>query len=250
MGFFTKSKEKEEARVQKIKQDLIEYYTQCRDNAIKDVRVPKQFLKTQSIGFWIDKVNLYTLLDLDHVLKKVIPEKIRPDQDFEYFKYPKTWLNIIPIKDIRYFKRVGQVRTETKISGGGGGGSSISGAVVGGLIAGTAGAVIGSRKKVEPIKSETITYDSRGVALAWRYQKDGEWRDNGLHLDSQAYEILMELIPEKQYDYVMSQKLPKEQPTQTKSTKEKLTELKEMLDDGLITQEEFDAKKQQLLENM
>lgn len=64
----------------------------------------------------------------------------------------------------------------------------------------------------------------------------------------------MELFPEKQYDYVMSQKLPKTPapPAQgePKSTKAKLTELKEMLDDGLITQDEFDTKKAQLLEQM
>ena len=33
----------------------------------------------------------------------------------------------------------------------------------------------------------------------------------------------------------------------TKSTKEQLQELKEMLDDGLITQEDFEQKKKQIL---
>jgi hypothetical protein len=47
--------------------------------------------------------------------------------------------------------------TAKKITGGG---SSVSGAVVGGLLAGGAGAVIGSREKVE---SQLIRHDEREV---------------------------------------------------------------------------------------
>ena len=48
----------------------------------------------------------------------------------------KLSYNEIPVSDIQYYSKEGDVQYTTKISGGGGGGSSISGAVVGGLIAG------------------------------------------------------------------------------------------------------------------
>ena len=53
------------------------------------------------------------------------------------------------------FNQTGSIYTTTEVSGGG---SSLSGALVGGLLFGAAGAIIGSRKAV---KTETVTHDDR-----------------------------------------------------------------------------------------
>lgn len=75
----------------------------------------------------------------------------------------------IPIEDILYFKESGQIYRDTIISGGGGqvGGSSIPGAIIGGVIAGPAGAIIGSRTKstIEPIKTEIKETDERYIEI-------------------------------------------------------------------------------------
>lgn len=47
----------------------------------------------------------------------------------------------------------------------------------------------------------------------------------------------------------MSQKVPKNE-VSGKSTKAKLIEMKELLDDGLIIQEQFNEKQKEILEKM
>ncbi len=59
----------------------------------------------------------------------------------------------------------GNIHYTTEIHGGGGGGSSIKGALVGGIIAGEAGAIIGSRKETDPIVSSTKQIDDRVTSL-------------------------------------------------------------------------------------
>ena len=58
-----------------------------------------------------------------------------------------------------------------------------------------------------------------------------------------------ELIPEKAFDSVVTNTSKKEEsPIATPTTPlSQMKELKELLDLGIITQEEFDAKKKQLL---
>jgi hypothetical protein len=70
-------------------------------------------------------------------------------------------LNKITIlkNNIITFTEIGNVETQTNISGGG---PSIGGALVGGAVAGAAGAVIGGRKKV---KTQTTTTDNRRTVL-------------------------------------------------------------------------------------
>jgi hypothetical protein len=68
--------------------------------------------------------------------------------------------------------------------------------------------------------------------------------------DSSAYDCLMKLIPEKAFDSVVidTQKKEKPQSIETSNTSlSQIKELKELLDMGIITQEEFDLKKKQLL---
>lgn len=64
-------------------------------------------------------------------------------------------------KSIVSVSQEGNVHYTTEVQGGGGGGSSIKGAVIGGVIAGEAGAIIGSRKSTDPITSSTKQIDDR-----------------------------------------------------------------------------------------
>ncbi len=157
-------------------------------------------------------------------------------------------INSIPVSRIEYFAKKGEIFRETKISGGGGGGSSIGGAVAGGILAGGTGAVIGSRKKVNEIKSELVTHDTRETFLNYY---DGSEK-HSLFFDIGAYEIFNDLIPEKAYDIVSAIKSAEIIKAQTvsqsiKSVPEQLRELAKLRDDGIITEDDFNATKKQLL---
>lgn len=107
---------------------------------------------------------------------------------------------IIPIKNIISFKRFGDIHSYTDITGGGGGGSSISGAIIGGVVAGEAGAIIGSRKKTEEIKTKNIVVDKRVTIVEIN-------DDNNLYyitLESKDYEALLKLIPSKEITFVQN----------------------------------------------
>lgn len=140
------------------------------------------------------------------------------------------------IDNILSFTRQGDVHNETIIEGGGGGGSSISGAVVGGVIAGEAGAIIGSRKKVNPITSKNIVVDKRQTII--------EYKDNDniryIFLNSEAYDILLQLIPNKEITFVNKKEVKND-------IYEKIEKLAELKEKGILTEEEFTNKKTQLL---
>ncbi len=160
-------------------------------------------------------------------------------------------IDFIPVGQIEYYSTRGEIFRENKISGGGGGGSSIGGAVAGGLIAGGTGAVIGSRKKVNEIRSELITHDTRETFLNYF---DGNDRHT-LFFDIYAYQIFNDLIPEKEFKIVnaiRSSEIMKKQiyNDSQKSVTDQLRELAKLRDDGIITENEFNEKKKQLLDKI
>ena len=146
----------------------------------------------------------------------------------------------------------GSIGYSSNVHGGGGsgGGTNIGGAIVGGLLFGGAGAIIGSQMGTEihinEIETEVTKHDDRNVEF---FYDDESEKTNSIVFDSSAYDCLMKLIPEKAFDSVVTNPTKKEgvsiatQPTSLSQMKE----LKELLDLGIITQEEFDAKKKQLL---
>jgi hypothetical protein len=146
-----------------------------------------------------------------------------------------------PLSNIKHFKHDGEVSYETKISGGSGGGSSIGGAITGGIIAGSVGAVIGSRKKTEEITSERIRHDNRQTVL--------EVQDGAYYFDYDGYDILLELIPEKEYTFVQELKRQKVMPNANiqLSIPDMIRELAKLRDEGILTDEEFSVKKGELL---
>jgi hypothetical protein len=160
-------------------------------------------------------------------------------------------INSIPVSQIEYFSKRGEVFRENKISGGGGGGSSIGGAVVGGLIAGEVGAIIGSRKKVKEIKSELIMHDTRETFVNYFVGNE----KHSLFFDDNAFQRFNDLIPEKEFSIVNAIKssvIIKNQgnANSQRNVTDQLRELAKLRDDGIITENEFNEKKKQLLDKI
>lgn len=157
---------------------------------------------------------------------------------------PQWQKRSINLSRILYFSREGEVYTETKVSGGGGGGSDIGDAIIGGIIAGAPGAVIASRGKQQPIKSETIKHDTRKTVLVYKGGK--------LEFAPGDYNVLMRLIPEKEISVVKQQKAmeaaaAKKESTNIEARLEKLESLKAK---GLINDVEYQEKRQKILDEL
>ncbi|MBD5469453.1 MAG: hypothetical protein HDR21_15105 [Lachnospiraceae bacterium] len=152
----------------------------------------------------------------------------------------------IKVSDIKYYRIVGDKYITTEVTGGGGGGSSIKGAIIGGIIGGEAGAIIGSRKPVEAVKSSSIVHDKQSVLM---YCRDSSII---LKFNSKVFDILLDMLPEKEYEYTIHETKETDQNIKSDTTdfKSRLKELKSMYEEDLITEEEYNNKKQELLSKM
>ena len=150
------------------------------------------------------------------------------------------------------FSVKGQKKYVTEISGGGGGGTSISGAIIGGAVAGPVGAVIGSRKKSKPVKSEI--YQIGNVYTVMHIKING--RNASLTFeDDKLYYDLMSICPEKEIKFVKRadalRNIPKKNKTDSPNdVAEKLMQLKKLFDDKLISQGEYETKKADILKDI
>ena len=151
---------------------------------------------------------------------------------------------LIRWENIEYFTVKGEVRYETNVSGGG---ANLEGALVGGLLLGNAGAMVGSKVGTE-ISSSTQRIDSRELVIHCTNNLDAI-----IATKNEVETVLIELrkaIPEKEYsaERGFTQKPEEKLSAEFKNKTDELIELKKLLDAGIITQEEFDAKKKQLLD--
>lgn len=115
--------------------------------------IPTHIVKRLSeIYAWSDNSNLYMFPIFS---------------DLKRFKTSPELYRIISVSksNIVNLSQEGDIHYTTEVSGGGGGGSSIKGAIIGGVIAGDAGAIIGSRKSTDPITSSTKQIDDRTTNL-------------------------------------------------------------------------------------
>ena len=145
----------------------------------------------------------------------------------------------IPVSNIKHYKIVGQERSETRVRSTNDG-INVKGAIIGGIIAGDAGAVIGSQHNKGQIVSNTEHFDERYVELYY----EGNGVTQKIKLSITAYPVLEKCIPEKEYDYVLSNaSLCDAAPDKF----EEIKKYKSLMDDGIITQEEFETKKKELL---
>lgn len=113
--------------------------------------------------------------------------KIKSELGFNYKEFFEIPYLEIPISSISEYSIFGSINHVTKVKGGG---SSIGGAIIGGLIAGDAGAIIGSRKS---IKSEIVKIDERVIKLIYLKGK----KKVILNLAISTLEALENLIPNK-----------------------------------------------------
>ncbi len=155
----------------------------------------------------------------------------------------------IPLEKIVYYTTKGEIVHETKLSGGGGGGSSLEGAVAGGIIAGGAGAIIGSRKEIDPIQSQLVTHDKRETVLLYLDHINIE---REMLFGPEAYDVLDKLIPEKSYrivDAIRTNRIMQDQ-LDPQNIANRIRELAKLNESGILTDEEYSEKKKALLEKM
>lgn len=151
----------------------------------------------------------------------------------------------IDISDIVYFKAIGDISYITNVESTG---INIKGAAIGAVVAGDAGAIIGSRPK---ITSKVEEKDNRFVELKY---KDDETIKT-LRFDYTALDIFREIIPEKEYEYAGFTKEKRTEQDQEYTSisytiEERFKKLNDLKHAGLITEEEFANKKKELLEQI
>ncbi len=106
----------------------------------------------------------------------------------------------IKYDNIKYYTKDGTINYTNKIVNNGKN-ISISGAVIGGLIAGEVGAIIGSRKDMNKIENVTVKHDEIHTYIY--FEKDNEIKLADIRGD-EFYQRILHLIPEKEYYYLLN----------------------------------------------
>ena len=213
-----------------------------RDGDSNILCLAPRIISSKDIQFWTTNNN--SRLILDNVTSE-LPSRIH---------HLNSVLKI-SLSAIKYFAVEGDFYRENKISGGGGGGSSITGAVIGGVIAGDTGAIIGSRKKTNEITSKVIEHDTRHTMLTY-VTDSGSIRV--MAFDYSGYKILNDIIPEKEYNRVQAiqtaniveQSKTIQQQANTDMIFTNIQKLAELKESGILSQAEFEAKKSDLLSKL
>ena len=149
----------------------------------------------------------------------------------------------IALDSIKCYKIEGSKQYSSNVEGGG---VNLQGAAVGAVIGGGAAAIIGSQMGTET-KTKIVEHDDRTITIF--YEKEG--RMVTLKVITESFDstvsALRTLMPQKEESVVMIEAQNKPQVTAAVSSADELKKFKELLDGGVISQEEFDAKKKQLL---
>lgn len=221
---------------------------ECRNKAFSEYHLKTDHIystnkvfKFGSRDLIANKSGVYLLQKEDDYMKSA------PKHLFEDNKLPAVSIQTIPISKIQCFMKVGDVQYTSKVSGGGGGGYSLAGAIVGGIIGGSTGAIIESRRPVQQVKTTIETHDTRKTQLRY-LDNNGTMQiieQDGFDL----YDYLLKAIPQKDLLSLQIQNNSSAPGNQVNSTTkaDRLRELKSLLDDGILTQEEFNAEKQKIL---
>ena len=137
-------------------------------------------------------------------------------------------------ENIYYYAQSGELHTEVS---GSGGGSSYS-------------VLTGFHGKINPIKISTTVHDNRCTQLIYR---DGD-QDCEFDFAFEDIAVLRRFLPEKDYEVVAKVEAEKQirqaSPAAPKDEKEKLQKAKELLDAGLISQEEYEQARRKALADL
>ena len=150
---------------------------------------------------------------------------------------------IIPFDEILFYTKDGNISYSNKIINEGKS-ISVSGAIVGGLIAGDAGAIIGAGKDANKIQNITVTHDE--VHTFVYYNAENNCVKIADVKGQKFYTYILQLLPQKEYDYVNNQ-THNSIISENDSIKTSLKKLKDLYDSGLIDEAEYKAKKEHLL---
>ena len=175
------------------------------------------------------------------ILEKKAPDRLNNrDADYELLKLMRNdEIRKIRLEDIVCFQEKGDLNYTTSTD------LNLDGVLTGGLLFGVAGALIGALSEDNIVESQTITHDTRYVLLKY-LNEQGKPKEE--KYEYCFYEVFNELIPEKEYSYVQLNPKDTSPGNEYKSIPlEELKKLKELLDMEIITPEEFEAKKKQLL---
>lgn len=135
----------------------------------------------------------------------------------------KFIVNEIPVDRILFYKQVGEVYTTVS---GSGGNSSFS-------------LMTGFHGKINPVNITSNVHDERSTQL---FYDDGN-KDCVLVFAMEDYYTLRRILEEKDYEFVNRSKAFEN----NFSSADEIRKFKSLLDDGIITVEEFEKKKKQLL---
>lgn len=149
----------------------------------------------------------------------------------------------IPFDEILFYTKDGNVSYSNKIINEGKN-ISVSGAIVGGLIAGDAGAIIGAGKDANKIQNVTVTHDE--VHTFIYYNVGNDCVKIADVKGQKFYTYVLQLLPHKEYNYVKNLNSDTTV-SDSESVKEALKKLKDLYDNGLIDDSEYKTKKEELL---
>ena len=223
-------------------------------------------MKGEKIEVAVKDTN-YTISRADDVIfiadfgKKTISD-IRAQEHLSEKSMLKTWKKLkhsiddsiehkvfnvlkIPVERIVYYQLNGNIQYTTHISGGGSNNvANLAGAVIGDIFLGTAGALAGSKIGDQGLTSSTQEHDGRYVVLKF---KDENNKITEKNYPFEIFEVFNKLIPDKEYSFVNINNNNVNESEQKISFADELRKYKALFDDGIITQEEFEAKKKQIL---
>ena len=175
----------------------------------------------------------------------------KDEETYNFLERDPEKLIKIPESDLVSYKIVGEKHYVSEVSGGGGGGISLGGAVVGGVVGGATGAVIGSRKKNQPITTSVRAVSNQKTII--NVISDG--KEVYMTFDgNDLYDALVKISPSKELGFstkalgfATNNTTVNQEP---KTTVEQMKELKELLENDLITQEEYEKKKNEILKQI
>ena len=216
-------------------------------------QLPEQVVSIGSSTFATDGNHLYYMpygLPIYHSKEveqiKDINDRINLTKELTKNVLEKEFLiQSIPVDSIIYFQEKGDIQYSTDISGGG---TNVGQAALGGLLFGAVGAIVGAKMGEKNITSQAVEHDNRCTAI--RYI-DQSGKNIEQKCDYAYYKVFNELIPEKEYSYIQLHTNASNHDTPSKSNGipvEELKKLKELLDAGIINEDDFEKTKKRLLQ--
>lgn len=153
---------------------------------------------------------------------------------------------IIPFEDIVFYTKDGNISYTNEIVNSGKN-ISLSGAIIGGLIAGDAGAIIGANKDANKIENITVEHDDVHTFVYYKVENENVKLADFKGKDFYSY--ILHLLPQKEYNYVNNH-LSKHNESEQVSVKDALKKLKDLYENDLIDEAEYKIKKEQLLNQL